>query len=305
MINDTMTLEIRRIMYEILVDVSLDVDVEYAESKGVRYVAMDYMIGDEERHCTAPETLEFMHTYYDRLRNTVPTRTSQVTPFQYKENFEPYVKEGKSILYISLSSGLSDTYQSAQMAVKMLEEDYENVNIEVVDSLGATGGMGILTESACENREKGMSLKENADWLREHAANINYWFKVEDLMYLKRGGRVSAATAVIGTALNIKPVLTINPEGKLDTVAKKRGSKLAMKWMLDSFAANCDLSIGKSVYISCADCPEDAEVLKNMVLEVKPEAEVKITSLSPIIGAHTGPDMISLIYYGAKRVREA
>ncbi len=288
-------------MYEILADVSIDIDAAFAKEHDIKYVSMEYVIGDETRHCDEPETIEYLHTYYDKLRETVETKTSQVTPFQYVEAFKPYVEAGKPLIYICLSSGLSKTYESALMAVKLLEEDYENVQIEVVDSLGATGGMGLLTESAAVNRENGMTLEENAKWLREHAGFINYWFMVEDLMYLKRGGRVSAATAVVGTALNIKPILNINPVGKLDTVAKKRGAKMAMKWMLESFQANFDPSVSKTVYISCADCMKNAESLKAKVLELYPDTEVRITSLSPIIGAHTGPDMIALIYYGTDR----
>ena len=288
--------------YDIFSDVSLDIDMNFAEHHNVRFVPMEYVLGEDTFHCERPESDEMMHEYYDKLRQAIPTQTSQIAPFHYVSVFEPYVKEKKSILYLSLSSGLSNTYESALMAVEMLKESYGEVNVEVVDSLGATGGMGLLTEAACRNREEGMSLSENAAWLRENANRVNYWFKVEDLMYLKRGGRISAATAVIGTALNIKPILTINGEGKLDTIAKKRGDSLALKYMIDQFADSFDGSFGDVVYISCADCMENAGKLKQMVLEIHPELTVKITMLSPIIGAHTGPDMLSLIHFGKARV---
>ena len=239
--------------YEIFSDVSLDIDEAFIEQNNVRFVPMEYMLGEDTFHCDRPESDEMMHNYYDKLRQAVPTRTSQIAPFHYVSVFEPYVKEKKAILYLSLSSGLSNTYESAQMAVEMLKESYEDVNVEVVDSLGATGGMGLLTEAACRNRDKGMSLGENAAWLRENANKVNYWFKVEDLMYLKRGGRISATTAVIGTALNIKPILTILGDGKLDTIAKKRGDSLALKHMIELFTKNFDESFGNTVYICCAD----------------------------------------------------
>lgn len=287
--------------YEIFSDVSLDIDQEVSETGHVLYVPMEYMIGETTFHCEKPESNETMHTYYDKLRNKIPTKTSQINPFNYISVFEPFIEKQQPILYISLSSGLSNTYESALAAVEMLKEKYENVPIEVVDSLGATGGMGLLTESACKNRADGMTLAENAAWLRDHAKNVNYWFKVEDLMYLKRGGRISAATAIMGTALNIKPILTINAAGKLDTVAKKRGNKQAMGHLIDQFEASFDESLSKTVYICCADCMEDAEALKAMVLENHNDLTVRITMLSPIIGAHTGPDMLSLIYYGTAR----
>ena len=287
--------------YYIFADVSIDIDKDYAAEHDIHYVPMEYVLGEDTFHCEAPESDSMMHEYYEKLRNKIATHTSQITPNHYIEVFEEYVKEGKEIVYLSLSSGLSNTYESALMAVKLLEEDYDEVKIEVVDSLGATGGMGVMVELAVNNREAGMNYKENSQWLREHADNINYWFKVEDLMYLKRGGRVSAATAIMGTALNIKPILTIDKNGKLQTIDKKRGNKLALKAMVERFNANYDPSVLKTVYLSCADCTDDADMLKTLIEECRPEAEVKITMLSPIIGAHTGPDMISLIYYGGTR----
>ena len=242
-----------------------------------------------------------MHQYYEKLRLKASTHTSQIVPNSYVEAFEGYIKEGKGILYISLSSGLSNTYESALLAAKMLKDDYPECEIEVVDSLGATGGMGILAESACLNREKGMSLSDNAKWLREHANNINFWFKVEDLMYLCRGGRVSATTAVVGTALKIKPILTIDSTGKLQTIDKKRGDKQAMLGLIERFEETYDPDMGNTVYVSCADCRDVAVTLKTKLLEKHPDLDIKITMLSPIIGAHTGPDMLSLIYYGSKR----
>lgn len=290
--------------YEIFSDVSLDIDKTFMEQNEIRFVPMEYMLGEDTFHCERPESDEMMHDYYDKLRQAIPTRTSQIAPFHYVSVFEPYVKAKKPLLYLSLSSGLSNTCESAQMAVEILKESYDEVNVEVVDSLGATGGMGLLTEAACRNREAGMSLGENAAWLRENANRVNYWFKVEDLMYLKRGGRISAATAVIGTALNIKPILTIKGDGKLDTIAKKRGDSLALKYMIELFAKSFDRSFGDTVYICCADCKDNAEKLKQMVLECQPGLTVKITMLSPIIGAHTGPDMLSLIHFGKARISE-
>lgn len=287
--------------YLIFADVSVDIDTKTAQEKGISFVPMEYVLGEDTFMCSHPESDEMMHNFYEKLRDKVETHTSQITPNFYYEFFEPYVKDGKSLLYISLSSGLSNTYESALLAVENLKEDYENVNIEVVDSISATGGMGLLCESAADNRDAGMGLAENADRLRENAKLINHWFKVEDLMYLKRGGRVSAATAIIGTALNIKPILKINSEGKLDTIDKKRGNKLAIKTLIDKYEETMDGDISKTVYICCADCMEDAENLKSQLLEKYPDLTIRTTMLSPIIGAHTGPDMLALIHYGKTR----
>ena len=287
--------------YLIFSDVSIDVDRDFAQSHDLRYVPMEYVLGDDTFYCNRPEDDEMMHNYYDKLRQKVRTQTSQITPSHYRDIFEPIVKDGQQAIYLSLSSGLSNTYESALLAVEELREDYDNVNIEVVNTYSATGGMGLLAESAFANMEAGMSLKENADWLREHAKMVNLWFKVEDLMYLKRGGRVSAATAVIGTALNIKPILRINDEGKLETIDKKRGSKLAIKSLVERFENTFDPTVSDVVYVCCADCMDDANTLKDMILENHPELKVRVTMLSPIIGAHTGPDMLALIHYGTGR----
>ena len=287
--------------YMIFADVSIDIDMAFADKYDLKYISMEYILDDNSFNCSRPENDEMMHQYYEKLRLKASTHTSQIVPNNYVEAFEGYIKEGKGILHISLSSGLSNTYESALLAAKMLKDDYPECEIEVVDSLGATGGMGILAESACLNREKGMSLSDNAKWLREHANNINFWFKVEDLMYLCRGGRVSATTAVVGTALKIKPILTIDSTGKLQTIDKKRGDKQAMLSLIERFEASYDPDMGNTVYVSCADCRDVAETLKSKLLEKHPDLDIKITMLSPIIGAHTGPDMLSLIYYGSKR----
>lgn len=287
--------------YLIFSDVSLDIDKNFAADHDIKYVPMEYVLGEETFYCDKPESDSMMHNYYDKLRQKVKTQTSQITPTHYMDLFEPLIKEGNDIIYLSLSSGLSNTYESACLAAQNLKEDYNDAVIEVVDSLSATGGMGLLVESAFANKEAGMSVTENAEWLRKHALNVRHWFKVEDLMYLKRGGRVSAATAVVGTALNIKPILCINREGKLDTIDKKRGNKLALKALVDKFESTYDPSISDIVYISCADCMKDAQTLKEMILEKHPGLKVRMTMLSPIIGAHTGPDMLALIHYGVER----
>ncbi len=287
--------------YYIFTDVSTDIIPEIVKENDIRYIPMEYLLGEERILCDRPATDEEMHHFYESLRNKVPTQTSQITPIHYMEVFEPILKEGKSVVYLALSSGLSKTYESALLVARDLKEKYPDCDVEIVDTLAATGGMGLLVEAAVENKKKGMSAVENAAWLREHAMNVHLWFKVQDLMYLKRGGRVSAATAIVGTALNIKPILNINSEGKLDTIDKRRGTKLALKGLLEWFEKFYDPSEGTTVYISCADVREEAEGVKATLLEAHPELTIRITQLSPIIGAHTGPEMLAIIHWGKKR----
>ncbi|MCC8138203.1 MAG: DegV family protein [Clostridiales bacterium] len=285
--------------YEIFVDMSLDIDVQIAEQYGIRFVPMEYMLGGETFRATGPESDARMHNFYESMRQNIPTKTSQITPYQYEETFGPVVKEGKAVLYIALSGGLSKTYESALLAAENLKDEYENVQIEVIDSRAATGGMGLLAESAAKNREAGMSLEENAKWLRNNVHYVNHWFMVEDLVYLRRGGRISAATAIVGSALNIKPILKIDAKGELVSVANKRGSKQAMRALAEYYRTRYDAKFGNAAYICCADCRDSAAELKEMVLNINPDADVRITMLCPVIGAHTGPGMLSMIFYGA------
>lgn len=287
--------------YYIYSDVSLDMDRELARTEEIRFVPMEYIVGGDTFRCTELQSDETMHGFYDRLRQKQQTRTSQITPVHYMETFEPLVKEGKGLIYLCLSSGLSNTYSSASLAAQELREKYGEAHLEIVDTLGATGGMGLLAEMAAKNRAAGMSLEENAAFLREHALDIQYWFKVEDLMYLHRGGRVSSATAIVGTALNIKPILMINEQGRLDTIDKKRGNKQAVKNMIERFEDCYAPELGTTVYLCCADCIGASEKLKAELLRRHPELTVHVTMLSPIIGAHTGPDMMSLIHFGTGR----
>lgn len=311
--------------YDILADMSIDIDAEAASKYDIGYIPMEFILGEESHMANRPWDQDRMHEYYEQLRNKVPTRTSQITPHSYGEFFEPYVEKGRPVIYICLSSGLSKTYESALLAVEELKEKHgrDKVRIEVVDSLGATGGMGMLCEAAGINREHGVGFKENAAWLREAAKHIHYWFMVEDLMYLKRGGRISGATAIVGTALNIKPILKVNSEGSLENISKKRGSRLAMKYLVELFKESADDSvitdgdmcgmlsdipdkgylkdIRNIVYICCADRIADAAEVKKAVLEADPQAEVRVTQLSPVIGAHTGPDLLALIHFGKRK----
>lgn len=305
--------------YDIYSDVSLDMAFDLAEKYDIKYVPMDVMLNGKITTSKGLMGFDEMHTYYEELRHGAMTGTSQISQAVYEDIFTTCVKEGRSLMYLALSSGLSSTYDSACLVLSEIKEEYgeDNVHIEVIDTLGATGGMGMLAELAGINRDAGMDLKENAEYIREYTHRIHYWFMVEDLMFLKRGGRVSGASAVIGTALNIKPVLEINSIGKLDTVAKKRGLKLAMKELADLFMSNRgdplfektlnekhreELDRLKNrVYMCSSDRMADLEILKEMILKLRPESDIRITPLGPVIGAHTGPDMIAVINFGNVR----
>jgi len=284
--------------YLVFADVSTDIDMTFVEEGTLKFIPMEYSLGEEMRECNAPETRELLKKFYDGQRNGDLTHTSQISPYNYEEYLDPYFKEGYSVLYLSLSSGLSSTFQSALVAKASLKEKYPDLDFMPVDSLAATGGMGVLAERALRNQKKGMTLSENYDDLVAASHKIKHWFLVQDLMYLKRGGRVSATTAVVGTALNIVPILKINEIGKLDTFAKKRGQKLASNALVEYFKETYDETSDDVIYIVDADTLETGDYLKEEVLKLFPNATVRRTGLSPIIGAHTGPGMAAICHMG-------
>lgn len=283
--------------YLVLTDVSCDIDMTALQTYDVKFIPMEYSLKEEMRVCKGKESEELLKEFYNGQRKGELTKTTQISPYNYEEYLTPYLKEGYSLLYLSLSGGLSDTYRSACLAAAALKEKYPEQDILVVDSYAATGGMGVLTERACRNRLNGMTLKQNYEDLVAATKNIKHWFLVQDLMYLKRGGRVGAGTAVIGTMLNIKPILKIDENGKLVTISKKRGNNAAVQELYERFC-NTFNDCGDVVYVIDADAKELADTLEQKIKDAYPEVTIKRSMLSPIIGAHTGPGMVAVCHMG-------
>ena len=282
--------------YLIFADVSCDIDRQFVDAGQIKFIRMDYSLGESMCVCEGPVTRDELKAFYDDQRSGNLTRTSQISPYMYEESFSPYMAEGYSILYLCLSSGLSSTFNSALTAKATLKEKFPNVDLYPVDTLAASGGMGILGERAIYNRGLGLNIHDNYVDVSAAAHRLKHWFLVPDLMYLKRGGRISAATAIVGTALNICPLLNINEEGKLDNFAKKRGMKLAANALVEYFAQSYDPASKDPIYIIDADNPDVADYLEERVLELYPDAVIRHSGLSPIIGAHTGPDLAAIIH---------
>lgn len=286
--------------YEIFTDGACDIDADIAARYGIKFIPMEYSLGDEMRVYSGRESADVLRKFYNGQRRGDLTKTTQVNPYVYLEHFTPFVKEGRSVLYLALSGGLSETYKSALVASKILKESYPESEVYVLNTRSATGGMGVLCERACRNRESGMSAGENYDDLLAASEHIRHWFFVQDLNYLKRGGRISASTAAIGSMLNIKPILTINAEGKLETIAKKRGNKNAVNDLLERFFSSYDGSGGDSIYVIDADDVRTGDALAAAIGEKFPEADVRRCTLSPVIGAHTGPGMAAVCHMGRR-----
>lgn len=284
--------------YVICMDASGDIVKQIAVENEIEFVPMEYSLGEEMRTSHGCEDEELLKRFYDGQRNGDLTKTSQISPFMYEEYFRKFLEEGRSVLYFCLSSGLSSTYDSSKLAADNLKEEFPDAEVIPIDTLAATGGMGLLAEKAIENRKNGMDIHENFEAIKALVPKIRHYFMVQDLMYLKRGGRVSTATALVGSALNIKPMLKIDENGKLVTTDKKRGDKTAMLALFSFFKENYNKELSNIIYICDADTPKLAELLAKKVREEAPEVVVRRTMLSPIIGAHTGPGMLSMILLG-------
>ena len=284
--------------YVICIDASVDIEQNFIDENNIVIIPMKYILDEKEHLMENRLTDDQLKSFYDAMRAGGITHTSQITPYFYQQVFRKEAQAGHDILYISLSSGLSSTYASALTAAEEITDEFEGIHIEVVDSLAATGGMGLLLMQAVRAKNSGISLRDNAASLRADAGKICHWFLVDDLVYLRRGGRISAATAVAGAVLNIKPILKIADDGSLISIAKKRGLAKAAAFLTDCYGSACDGTLPKDVIIAHADNLAEAQAARERVLAHDPDANVQICGLSPIIGAHTGPGMLAVIHWG-------
>ena len=238
---------------------------------------------------------------YAALRSGEAASTSAVNPEGWKSIIIPALQEGRDVLVLAFSSGLSTTCQSAVIAAEELKEEYPDRRIIVVDGLCASLGQGLLLHYLCKKRDEGATLEETAAWAEDHKLNLAHWFTVDDLMYLKRGGRVSAVTALVGTMLNIKPVLHVDDEGHLINVSKARGRKASIRALADSISQSGTLTAEDPIYICHGDCIEDAEYLKKLVLEQYGQREVFIGYTGAVIGSHSGPGTLAIFFLARNR----
>lgn len=244
---------------------------------------------------------EGIQELYQGFRSGEAATTSAVNPDRWGGEMEKILQEGQDVLTVAFSSGLSTTYQSAVIAAEELKEKYPDRKIFVVDSLCASMGQGLLLWYAAKKRAEGMDIEGVHQWLEEHKLNLCHWFTVDDLMYLKRGGRVSAATALVGTMLQIKPVLHVDNEGHLINVAKARGRKASIQALAKKVTELGLPGENDTMFISHGDCRQEAEELASILKEQYGVKEVIIGYVGAVIGSHSGPGTIALFFLGKNR----
>lgn len=287
--------------YRIVTDAAADLTQKLARELDILVIPMECTLG-ETAYAFAPESEEIHpKTYYESMRNGAATGTSQINVFAYIDFFKPILEKGEDILCIALSSALTGSQQSAAIAIEELKKQFPDRRVLMVDSLGACMGEGLLAYAAARQRQAGLSLDELYSWAMENRRNIAHWFTVDDLKYLKRGGRLSAASALIGTALRIKPVLHVDEKGALVALDKVQGRKRSLKSLVERMKESYQPEAFSEVFIAHADCEEDARFVKAQIEETIGANVYEIGYIGPIIGAHAGPGTVALFHFATHK----
>ena len=283
--------------YVMFTDSACDILPDKLREWGVELICMPYLFTDDGVGKLDHD--QDNHEFYEEMRAGRIAKTSSLNEDVYFKSFEPVLQEGKDILYLAFSSGLSITYEHGRNAAEELSRRYPDRKIRVVDTLAASAGEGLMVYLSVLNREKGMTLDENADAIEADKLHLCHWFTVEDLKYLKRGGRISAATALLGTALNVKPVLHVDDEGKLIKITQVHGRKKSLRTMAEMLQKT--IYDDTPIFISHGDSLEDAETLKTIIEKETNHKVTLITGIGSVIGAHSGPGTIALFFRGTRR----
>ena len=284
--------------YVIVTDSSCDLPKRLVDEWGIETLSLEVNIdgvGKFLNHEIEPEK------FYEYLRDKRPVKTSAANMDSFCELFERIAKEGKDIIYIGFSTGLSATYSAGKNAAEDVMEKYPDCKIITVDSLCAALGQGLLIKYAVDKKNSGATIEELAEYVKETVPKLAHWFTVEDLFFLKRGGRVSAATAVMGTVLQIKPVMHVDNDGKLINVEKARGRDASIKAMFARMKQSAIDPEKQTVYIGHGDCYDDAKKLADMITAEFGITDILIDYVGPVIGAHSGPGTLALFFIASQR----
>lgn len=285
----------------IITDSTSDISQKIADEAEVIVLPLQFDMDGLTYRNFADEREMSSDEFYDAMRKGKTPKTSQINVNDFCEYFSEYLEKGLDILYLAFSSGLSGTYNASVMAINELKEKYPEREIISVDTLCASMGEGLLVYYAAQNQKEGMNLHELAQWVEDNKLNLCHWFTVDDLHHLKRGGRISAATAIVGTALQIKPVLHVDDEGHLINVSKVRGRKASLNALVDKMAEYYTNTYD-TIMISQGDCRNDAEYIASEIKRrFKAVKNIIIGNVGPVIGAHTGPGVVALFFFGEKR----
>lgn len=287
--------------YIVMTDSSADLTAELVEKLGLDVIPLSVNVG-EKSFMNYPDEREIgSHEFYEMLRGGANAKTSAVNVDTFLNAMSVHLNAGKDILYLGFSSGLSSTYSASEIAAQELRESYPDRKILTVDTLCASLGQGLLVYLTMQKVLAGATIEEAAAFAEENRLHLCHWFTVDDLFFLKRGGRVSAATALVGSALGIKPVLHVDNEGHLINVSKARGRKNSILALVDRMERSAIDPAKQTVFISHGDCRDDAEFLADEVRKRFGITDITINFVGPVIGAHSGPGTLALFFLGTER----
>lgn len=282
-----------------------DLSKEHFEKIDVHYCCFHYEMDGVQYLDDLGQSMDF-DVFYQRMTDGAMTKTSQINADEYEEYFAQFLSQGKDILHLTLSSGISGTFNSANLAKALLEDKYPDRKIYVIDSLAASSGYGLLIDHLATMRDSGATIDELAAWVEEHKLNLNHWFFSSDLTFFIRGGRISKAAGAVGTVLNICPLMNVDFEGRLIPRYKIRTKKKVIQAIVDKMAEQAEDGTDYSgkCFISHSACEEDAKAVAALVEERFPNlnGRVLINSIGTTIGSHTGPGTVALFFWGQKRV---
>lgn len=288
--------------FEIMTDTSANLPTPMTKEKNIKVIPLSYVVDGAAHVCLDTEDFDYKG-YYDTMKQGNLVTTSQINPQKYMDEMEPILRDGKDILFVGMSAGISGSFASATIAQEQLQEEYPDRKIRLVDSMGASLGEGLLVLKAVECRDRDMSLDDTADELLRRRMNIYQLFTVDDLMYLRRGGRLSNAAALVGVLLHIKPLLKGNEHGKIVSFAKIRGRKAVIEQLAkhyDELAVSPETQV---VGISHCNCREDAERLAELIKRNRPPMEIRIVEHEPVTGSYLGPGGLAIYFAGDEDVR--
>lgn len=285
--------------FTIFTDSGCDLSQEILNQWNIKYCCLSFMFEYEDKTYGNYDLSN--KDFYQKMRDGHIAKTSGINSDTFKEAFAEELQKGNDVLYIGFSSGLSVTYSCAYAAAQELRTEFPERKIISIDSLSASGGLGLLIYLAKEKRDKGASIYETAAYIKELIPKNCHWFTVDDLVYLKRGGRVSPTVALVGGVLGIKPVMHMDNEGHLINMSKARGRNASLKAIVDKYGELAENPNGGTVFISHGDCISDAEKLASMVEKSYGVSTKLITDIGPVIGAHSGPGTLALFFIGKER----
>lgn len=287
-------------MYQILTDSCCDIPYQVLIENQVDFISMHVDIAGKELVDDLGKNFKIAD-FYEEIRNGAMPTTSQVNVGRYVEFFKHYAQQNISVLYICFSSGMSGSYQSAVQAVEIVKEELKDAEIYVFDSLAASGGEGLMVYEAAKRQQAGMSLADQLTWLEENRLHYHHWVTVDDLNHLQRGGRISKTSAVLGGLMNIKPIIDVDPAGKLEVTEKVRGRKKALQLLADRIVQATQAPSEQSIFITNSDDEAGANELKRLIeAQIQPK-EVRIFPLGPTIASHTGLGCIAVFTRGTNR----